>query len=93
MTFVHPPYLLDFGKAYIDEPSPYTPAQLREWQRDWIRFFPKSDLPRVRKVLWLLKEHGIEYVDPKPWNIRLHKEGDEPPDTDQSYDDEFSEDE
>lgn len=23
MTIVHPPFLLDFGKAYVDRPPPY----------------------------------------------------------------------
>ena len=31
MEVVHPPYLLDFGKAYIDEPSPYSPEELVGW--------------------------------------------------------------
>lgn len=73
MTLVHPPYLLDFGKAYIDRPAPYTPEQLQEWRRQWRQFFPKSDIPRVYKVLGILKSYGIDYVDPKPWNIRFHK--------------------
>lgn len=74
MTLVHPPFLLDFGKAYLDEPSPYTQEQLAEWRRSWHQFFPKGDIQRVNKVLRLLRGHGIEYVDPKPWNIRFHKE-------------------
>jgi hypothetical protein len=77
MTAVHPPYLLDFGKAYIDEPSPYTPEQLAEWRQSWIDFFPRSDLPRAHKVLRILLTYGIEYVDSKPWNIRFRAEEDE----------------
>lgn len=89
MTLVHPPFLLDFGKAYIDEPSPYTPEQLKEWRQQWRQFFPKQDIPRVHKVLGILRGYGIEYVDPKPWNIRFHAK--EPPadempdDSDDSY--------
>jgi hypothetical protein len=82
ISFVHPPYLLDFGKAYIDEPSPYTPEQLAEWRQSWVDFFPRSDLPRVHKVLRLLMALGIEYVDPKPWNIRFRAEDDSPEDDD-----------
>lgn len=77
MTVVHPPFLLDFGKAYIDEPSPYTPEQLAEWRQSWIHFFPRSDLPRVHKVLRSLLAYGIEYVDPKPSNIRFRAEEDD----------------
>jgi hypothetical protein len=60
MTLVHPPYLLDFGKAYIDEPSPYTPEQLHEWRRQWRQFFPRADTHRVYRVLGILKGYGIE---------------------------------
>ena len=84
MTLVQPPYLLDFGKAYIDEPAPYTPEQLEEWRRQWREFFPKRDIPRVHKILRALKGYGIDYVDPKPWNIRFHKED---PTTDDDLDD------
>lgn len=73
MTLVLPPYLLDFGKAYIDEPAPYTLEQLQEWRKQWGQFFPKGDIPRVYKVLRILKSYGIDYVDPKPWNIRFHE--------------------
>lgn len=81
MSFVNPPFLLDFGKAYLDEPSPYTPEQLMEWRRSWGQFFPRTDLPRVHKILRLLAALGIEYMDPRPWNIRLRIE-DDPPDDD-----------
>jgi hypothetical protein len=77
ITLVQPPYLLDFGKAYLDEPAPYSPEQLEEWRDDWARYFPVEDLPRVRKVLAILKGYGIDYVDPKPWNIRFRKEEDD----------------
>ena len=73
ITVVHPPFLLDFGKAYIDSPSPYTPIELAEWRRGWVRFFPRSDLARVQKVLNILRGHGIEYMDPRPWNIRFRR--------------------
>ncbi|HEY5312980.1 MAG TPA: hypothetical protein VIK18_10695 [Pirellulales bacterium] len=91
ISLVHPPYLLDFGKAYIDEPSPYTPEQLAEWRQSWVDFFPGSDLPRVHKVLRLLMALGIEYVDPKPWNIRFRTEGDRPDDADVESSEYFSE--
>ncbi len=77
ITLVQPPYLLDFGKAYLDEPAPYTPEQLEEWRSDWVRYFPDEDLRRVRKVLAILRGYGIDYVDPKPWNIRFRREEDE----------------
>lgn len=77
ISLVHPPYLLDFGKAYVDEPSPYTPAQLAEWRESWAQYFPTCDLPRVHKVLRILQSHGIEYLDPKPSNIRFRTDQEE----------------
>ena len=42
MEVVHPPYLLDFGKAYIDEPSPYSPGQLGRMARLVLPIFSQA---------------------------------------------------
>jgi hypothetical protein len=71
MDIVEPPFLLDFGKAYIDTPPPYTPDQLAAWEQEWTRLFPKKDIPTVRRVVAALRGLGIEYLDQKPQNIML----------------------
>lgn len=86
MDIVEPPYILDFGKAYIDESPPYSAVQLAAWQREWIRFFPKKDIPKIRSVLAKLRGIGIHYVDPKPGNIRLRKVEIYSDDEDEYYD-------
>jgi hypothetical protein len=86
MDIVEPPYILDFGKAYIDEPPPYSATELATWQREWIRYFPRQDLPKIRLVLAKLRGIGIDYVDPKPSNIRLHDIEIYPDDDDDYYD-------
>ena len=86
MTVVQPPFLLDFGKAYIDEPAPYSPDELARWYRSWANHFPRADIPRVHHVLQVLKTYGIDYVDPKPWNIRFRAKED--PETDERSDNE-----
>lgn len=48
MDIVEPPYLLDFGKAYTDEPTPFDEEQLAAYQASLRDFFRKDDLPRVR---------------------------------------------
>ena len=66
---VMPPCLIDFGKAYIDERSPYTPEQLAEWHEELKEIFD-DDYRVVRKVLASLwAYYGIDYTDAKPKNI------------------------
>jgi hypothetical protein len=71
MYIVEPPFLLDFGKAYINEPPPYTPEQLAAAERAWSCVFPRKDLSKIRLILATLRGLGIEYMDPSPNNIRL----------------------
>jgi hypothetical protein len=87
MDIVEPPFLLDFGKAYIDEPSPYTPEQLQAAERQWACTFPRKDLPFIRRILARLRGIGIEYVDPSPSNIRLRPESENDLDDDDDYND------
>jgi hypothetical protein len=69
LEIVTPPYLLDFGKAYIDQRSPYNQEQLLDYQNA-VRELFGDDYPRVLKItrlLWNLCR--IDYVDAKPANI------------------------
>ena len=72
MSIVQKPYLLDFGKVYIDEPPPYFgDRQLMEnWYAE-VRDLFESDAETVHSVLFFLQKFGIYYVDPKPANIRF----------------------
>lgn len=74
MDIVQPPYLLDFGKAYTDEPTPFDEEQLAAYQVSLRDFFRKDDLPRVRKIYRILAGMGIIYLDAKPQNIRLRSD-------------------
>lgn len=75
MDIVAPPYLLDFGKAYLDEPSPHTPEAVEEWRAMLAELF-EADTPRVLRILRTLKRYGIDYADARPANIRLRAEDD-----------------
>ncbi|MEM9354283.1 MAG: hypothetical protein AAGA92_14850 [Planctomycetota bacterium] len=72
MTIVQPPYLLDFGKVYLDTPPDYfdDAERLDTWRAMWNELFG-DDAPRVQTVLNALTRFGIYYVDPKPANIHL----------------------
>lgn len=70
MDIVEPPYILDFGKAYLHRPPPHFSAevlqesyesQLELWGKYW---------PLIRKILGKLQALGIYHVDPSPRNIR-----------------------
>ncbi len=84
IEIVEPPYLLDFGKAYIDETAPFTQEELAAYNASLAAQFRQEDIPRVRKICRLLGAYGIEYLDAKPANIRLRtdKEERELPDDD-----------
>lgn len=77
MEFVYPPYLLDFGKAYLDESSPFTKAELSSFLTELAAHFRTDDLPRIKKIIRLLRNYGIEYLDAKPKNIRLRSDEEE----------------
>jgi len=89
MTFVNPPYLLEFGKAYLDCASPYTPEQLDEWRSRLRQSFRKDDLPRVMRILSILRGFGIDYLDARPWNIRLRTEAEEALLAEDDWEDDF----
>jgi hypothetical protein len=77
MEIVRPPYLLDFGKAYLDGEHPYSADQLQAYYGSLGRHFRSDDLPRVMKICRILRGYGIEYLDAKPKNIRLRSDEDE----------------
>jgi len=70
MTIVQPPYLLDFGKVYLDAPPPYwDDRKLRaNAYQEWRERFD-SRWEDVACVLGILEKYGIYYVDPRPGNI------------------------
>lgn len=69
---VEPPYLLDFGKVYLDGPPSYwNDEQLMEnCFIEWEEFFD-DHWKEVRRILSYLQGLGIWYVDPKPANINF----------------------
>ncbi len=70
IKIVSPPFLLDFGKVYLDSPPPYwDDAEIMD---DWYAEGKENFGPRWGQVLSLigmLQKYGIWYVDPKPGNI------------------------
>lgn len=72
MSIVQKPYLLDFGKVYIDRSPPYYNDKqlIANWHAE-VRDLFEEQAPKVHSVLYRLRKLGIYYVDPKPANIRF----------------------
>ena len=69
MTIVRPPYLLDFGKAWLDLPPNYTDDEQSRWTEERQKWWG-DDFRRVDRILWILREKcGIYYTDPRPGNL------------------------
>jgi hypothetical protein len=69
MTFVTPPFLLDFGKTYLDFPPDFSPEVLADWERERRSLFEPGQWDIVQAVLAELASIGIHYYDAKPGNI------------------------
>lgn len=78
LSFVTPPFLLDFGKVNLDRPASdfYDKQQLAEANSRWKSLFDDKwdDVSVALYILW--EKYGIYYVDPRPGNINCGKEGD-----------------
>lgn len=70
MEIVRPPYLLDFGKVYLDQQPPYWDDEhlMSEVHDEWRQLFDQR-WPDVEFALGRLRQLGIFYADPKPANI------------------------
>lgn len=77
MSIVSPPFLLDFGKVYLDAPPPYwNDAEIMaNWHAEGKENFG-SRWSTVLSLLRMLQSFGIYYVDPKPGNIMFGDESD-----------------
>ncbi len=79
ITFVQPPYLLDFGKVRLDQ-SPgdlYDAQKLASAHHEWRYLFGKR-WDDVNLVLYQLSHRfGIHYLDPRPGNINFGDDDDD----------------
>ena len=75
ISIVQPPFLLDFGKVYLDREPPYwdDPQMRADAYEEWRDRF-EHRWPGVAAVLEMLKKYGIHYVDPRPGNIEFGEE-------------------
>ena len=68
MSIVKPPFVLDFGKVYLDRQPDFSTEVFRDWREQqadlWGHHFPT-----IQAILRRLQSLGIFYADPKPGNI------------------------
>ena len=70
MDIVEPPYILDFGKAYLNrEPPHFSQETMDEWIAEQQALWG-DHWPIVRRILARLRSLGIYQVDARPGNIR-----------------------
>ncbi|GAA5504956.1 hypothetical protein [Novipirellula caenicola] len=70
MTTVSPPFCLDFGGAYLDQPPDYTPEVWRDWREEKSEDFG-DNWPAVLEILDEFRWMGIHIADVNPGNIRF----------------------
>lgn len=79
ISIVQPPYLLDFGKVYLDLPPTHLDDEqmLANALEEWIERFGKR-WSKVNHAMKMLEQLGIYYYDPRPGNISFGDEDDQP---------------
>lgn len=73
MDIVSPPYLLDFGKCYLDRKPDFSPEVWQEWNDEHEEMW-EGRWKIVRRAVWQLEKYGIYHIDPRPGNVRFGEE-------------------
>ena len=70
MSIVQPPYLLDFGKVYLDHPPThlYDEQMMANAVEEWLERFGDR-WNKVQHAMRILENYGIYYYDPRPGNV------------------------
>ncbi|MEX2092033.1 MAG: hypothetical protein WD971_05115 [Pirellulales bacterium] len=78
ISIVQPPYLLDFGKVYLDHAPThlYDEQMMENANAEWHERFGKR-WSKVLHAMKLLEQHGIYYYDPRPGNVCFGDEDDQ----------------
>lgn len=73
ISYVSPPYIIDFGKCYLDTEPDYTEEVKADDERKYHDIWGDDDRwKQIKRLMRKLKmATGIYYQDPKPGNIRF----------------------
>jgi hypothetical protein len=69
LSTVKAPYLLDFGKAYLDRPHDFSAEVMEDWEARNLETWGPY-LPIIRSIIGKLRSVGIIYLDTKVGNIK-----------------------
>lgn len=70
MEVVSPPFCLDFGGAYLDQPPDYSPEVWRDWEKSKSEDF-QENWPAVKNILATFETFGVYIADVNPGNIKF----------------------
>lgn len=84
ISYVTPPYVIDFGKSYLDKPRDFSPELWADWERKIEYMYGSNAEWALRIHRTLSEKYGIYHDDVRPVNINL---GDYPDDDDDQDDD------
>ena len=70
MTTVSPPFVLDFGGAYLDRPPDYSDEVWQDWREMKSDAF-EDNWPAVEEILGEFQSYGICIADVNASNIRF----------------------
>jgi hypothetical protein len=78
ISIVQPPYLLDFGKVYLDFPPThlYDEQMMANAYEEWTERFGDR-WNKIQHAMKMLEQLGIYYYDPRPGNICFGDEDDQ----------------
>lgn len=71
MSIVSPPYILDFGKAYVNFPPEFSEEVMADYEAEREEWF-EGNWPLVESVVGSLQSYGIFYWDARPGNINCY---------------------
>lgn len=82
MSFVSPPYVIDFGKSRLDTPADFNDDAWRYWERKIEYMYGEDTGWALRVHRHLIEKYGIYHDDVKPDNINLGDTPEVSPDED-----------
>lgn len=86
ISYVIPPYVIDFGKSYLDTPRDFSAELWAAWERKIEYMYGSNAGWALRIHRTLSEKYGIYHDDVRPVNINLGDYPDDDDDEDDNFD-------